>query len=168
LSAAPHTYAASIADHHFVTTWLIDAPRQQAWDVLQDVLGWPRWWRGMESAVEIEPGDERRIGSRYRVRWRARLPYAVEFDFLVERVDEPARMSGRALGGLEGTGAWRLFEDGGVTAVLYEWHVRPTLPWMRLAAPLAAGTLRRNHDWVMRQGGEGLARQLGVKLLACG
>jgi len=152
----------------FLTTWLLAAPRQDAWDVLQDVLGWPRWWTGMESAVEVEPGDERRVGSRYRVRWRGRVPYAVEFDFVVERVAEPAWMSGRALGGLEGTGAWRLFEDGGVTAVLFDWQVRPTRAWMRLAAPLAAGALRRNHDWVMRQGGEGLARELGVELLACG
>jgi len=152
----------------FLTTWLLAAPRQDAWDVLQDVLGWPRWWRGMESASELDPGDERRVGSRYRVRWRARVPYAVEFEFEVAEVVEPLRMSGRASGGLTGTGRWRLFEQDGVTAVLYDWQVRPGPAWMRVAAPLAGGALRRNHDWVMRQGGEGLARELGAELLACG
>ena len=41
----------------------------------------------------------------------------VEFDFTVDEVDEPRRMAGRASGELEGTGVWRLFEEGGVTAV---------------------------------------------------
>lgn len=150
----------------FLTTWLLAAPRQDVWEALADVLDWPAWWDGMEEAIELAPGDERRVGSRYRVRWRGRVPYTVEFDFEVIVVHEPLSMSGRASGGLAGTGHWRLFEQGGVTAVLYEWDVRPAQPWMRAAPWLAPGVLRHNHDWVMRQGGEGLARRLGCELLA--
>jgi hypothetical protein len=36
---------------------------------------------------------------------------------------------------------------------------------MNLLAPVAKPVFRANHDWVMRNGGEGLARRLGAKLL---
>lgn len=152
----------------FLTTWLLAAPRQEVWDALADVLAWPAWWQGMEAVVELAPGDEGRVGSRYRVRWRGRGPYSVAFDFEVIEVHEPLSMSGRASDGLTGTGRWRLFEQDGVTAVLYEWDVRPEPVWMRAAARLAPGPLRRNHDWVMRRGGDGLARRLGCELLVSG
>lgn len=152
----------------FLTTWLLAAPRQDVWDALADVLDWPAWWVGIEAAAELAAGDERRVGARYRVRWRGRAPYAVAFDFEVMEVHEPLSMSGRASDGLTGTGRWRLFEQDGVTAVLYEWQVRPERPAMRAAAWLAPATLQRNHDWVMRRGGQGLARRLRCELLATG
>jgi hypothetical protein len=67
---------------------------------------------------------------------------------------------------LEGTGRWRLFAQDGVTAVLYEWNVGTSKRWMNLIAPIARRAFEWNHDWVMRNGGEGLARLLGVRLLA--
>jgi hypothetical protein len=115
---------------------------------------------------ELEPGDADRVGSRYLIEWRSRLPYPLEFEFTVDRVERPRVMAGRAVGELSGTGRWRLFEDGGVTAVLYEWNVRTTRPWMNLLGPVAQPVFAWNHDVVMRWGGEGLARRLGAQLLA--
>ena len=155
-----------MARYHFLTTWLLAAPRQAAWDVLDDVAAWPEWWRGVESVAEVDPGDERRVGSRHRVRWRSRLPYSLELEFRVDEREEPSRMAGRSSGELEGTGAWRLFEEHGVTAVTYDWDVRTTRAWMNALAPAARPAFAWNHDWVMRQGGEGLARVLGARLLA--
>ena len=61
------------------------APRQAVWDVLADVEGWPGMVAGVVAAAkELDPGDEDRVGSRYRVRWRAPVGYSVEFDFTVE------------------------------------------------------------------------------------
>ena len=125
---------------------------------------WPEWWQGVESVEQVDAGDERRVGSRYRVRWRSRAPYAVEFDFTVDEVREPVLMAGRASGALDGTGTWRLFEDAGVTAVVYEWEVRTTRAWMNALAPVARPLFAANHHWVMRQGGEGLAGRLGVRI----
>jgi hypothetical protein len=53
-----------------------------------------------------------------------------------------------------------------VTAVLYEWNVRTTKPWMNAVAPLARPVFEWNHNWVMRNGGAGLAGLLGCRLLA--
>jgi hypothetical protein len=157
-----------VARYEFLTTWMLRAPRVAVWDVLQEAAGWPEWWRGVESVRELDGGDGARVGSRYRVRWRSMVPYSVEFDFEVERVELPTLMSGHATGDLEGTGIWRLYEQDGITAVTYEWRVRTTKPWMNAVAPLARPVFEWNHDWVMARGGEGLARRLGVELVAKG
>jgi Polyketide cyclase / dehydrase and lipid transport len=158
-----------VVSYRFLTTWLLSAARQQAWDVLADCETWPEWWRGVEQVRELVPGDEGRLGSVYRVTWRAPLvPYRVAFDFDVTDVAEPHRMAGAARGGLEGSGVWRLFEHNGVCAVTFDWGVRTTKPWMKALAPLARPLFTHSHDLLMRRGGEDLARRMGVRLLAAG
>ena len=56
-----------------------------------------------------------------------------------------------------GVGRWRFFEQGGVTAVVYEWNVETTARWMNVLAPLGRPAFEWNHDRVMQAGGEGLA-----------
>jgi uncharacterized protein YndB with AHSA1/START domain len=155
-----------MAGYRFLTTWLLDAPRQRAWEAIEDVERWPSWWRGVVSVRELAAGDADRVGCCYAVEWRSRIPYPVRFEFGVERVERPRLMEGRADGDLAGTGRWRLLEDGGATAVLYEWNVETTKAWMNALAPVARPVFAHNHNVVMRWGGEGLARLLGVRLLA--
>ena len=126
--------------------------------MLADVEAWPEWWPAVVAARELDPGDERRVGSRYRVRWRAPVGYAVEFDFTVNEVDAPRRMAGRASGDLDGTGVWRLFEEDGITATTYEWEVRATRRWMRALGPLPRPLFHLSHNRIMAGGGEALAR----------
>ncbi len=116
----------------------------------------------MERVTTLAPDE------RYRIAWRSRIPYELEFDFTVHEMDEPRSMRGEATGALSGTGHWRLFEEGGVTAVTYEWNVRTTKAWMNLLGPVARPVFAYNHDVVMRWGGEGLARRLGCNLLSAG
>ena len=146
----------------------METSRAQAWEVLQEPLRWPEWWRGVQRVSELDGGDGRRVGSRYRIAWRSRVPYELEFDFVVRRVDEPCCMAGEAIGDLTGSGTWRLFEQNGITAVVYDWDVTTSKRWMNLISPLARPVFEYNHDVVMRWGGEGLARRLGTRLLAAG
>lgn len=157
-----------MASYAFLSTWLLRAPREEVWGVVEDVTSWPDWWRGVVAAEELDGGDGDRVGSRYRVRWRSWVPYAIGFEFEVDEVRRPGYMRGRARGDLEGTGTWRLFEEDGVTAVTYEWQVRTGKAWMNAVAPVARPVFERNHDWVMARGGEGLARELGVPLIGAG
>jgi hypothetical protein len=144
----------------------VQTPRERAWEVIDDALSWPEWWRGVVRVDELAPGGPDRVGSRYEIEWRSRLPYPLAFEFTTERVERPRVMEGRAEGELAGTGRWRLFEDEGVTAVVYEWNVRTTKPWMNMLGPVARPVFAWNHDVVMRWGGEGLARRVGGRLLA--
>jgi uncharacterized protein YndB with AHSA1/START domain len=157
-----------VADYRFLTTWLIEAPRAAVFEVIRDAERWPEWWRGVESVLTLEPGDDDGVGSLGRYVWRSRLPYRIEFDTRTLRVERPFLMEGRASGGLEGTGVWRLFEERGVTAVTYDWRVRTTGAWMNRVAPLLRPAFAWNHDVVMRWGGECLARRVGAPLLANG
>src|SRR5512133_953267 len=119
-----------MADYRFLTTWLLHCEREPAWEVLHDTMSWPEWWRGVESVVELDPGGENNVGGRYRIAWKSRLPYPLEFEFSVDEVDRPRGMAGTARGELDGSGRWRLFQQDGVTAVLYEWQVATTKQWM--------------------------------------
>jgi hypothetical protein len=157
-----------VGGYRFLTTWLIEAPREPVWEVIEDAVRWPEWWRGVERVEELAPGDERRVGSLYLIEWRSRIPYSLTFEFQVDHVERPLGMEGRAEGELAGRGRWRLFEQEGVTAVLYDWQVRTTKAWMNLLAPCARPVFEYNHDVVMRWGGEGLARRLRTRLLAAG
>jgi hypothetical protein len=148
--------------YRFLTAWLLDAERPDVWWALRDAERWPEWWRGVERVTVLAPEEQ------YRIAWRSRIPYELEFEFVVRELDEPRCMSGVATGALAGTGHWRLFEQDGVTAVTYEWNVRTTRRWMNALAPIARPVFEYNHNVVMRCGGEGLARRLGCRLLAAG
>jgi uncharacterized protein YndB with AHSA1/START domain len=158
-----------MADYAFLTTWLLDSPREPVWEAIHDQERWPRWWRGVEAAEEVRASsDGGDVGTVSRMVWRSLLPYRVEFEVTTTRVEYPHLLEGHALGELEGIGRWRLYEQDGVTAVVYEWNVATTKPWMNLLAPLLRPAFEWNHDWVMARGGEGIARLLGCELLGSG
>jgi uncharacterized protein YndB with AHSA1/START domain len=153
-------------DYRFLTTWLLDCAREPVWEAIFDQRSWPSWWRGVRDVVELEPGDEDGVGSHSRLTWRSRLPYDLVFEARTRRVERPHLIEADAFGELTGTGRWRLFEQRGVTAVLYEWNVATSKRWMNAAAPLLAPVFAANHDWVMRSGATGISRLLGCRLLA--
>jgi Polyketide cyclase / dehydrase and lipid transport len=155
-----------MSEYSFLTTWLLESPRQPVWEAIHDQQRWPEWWRGVEESEELEPGGGGDVGSVSRLVWKSFLPYRVEFEVTTTRVERPHLLEGHARGELEGTGRWRLYEQEGVTAVLYEWNVSTTKPWMNRLAPLLRPLFEWNHDWVMARGGEGLAELLGARLLA--
>lgn len=147
----------------FLNTWLLDAERERVFQVVRDFERWPEWWPGVEAVtLDGHGGMEQR--------WRSRLPYEVSFHARVERVEAPALIEGSVGGGaLRGRGRCRLLKlpEGG-TAVLFELEVETTKRWMNTLAPAARRVFVWNHDVLMRQGGEGIARRLGAPLLAQG
>lgn len=155
-----------MTDYEFLTTWLLDAPREDVWDAIWESDRWPQWWRGVVEAVETDPGAACGIGRRGRYAWRGPIPYPVRFEVVSTVVEPPHLLIGEATGELEGTGLWRLFEEDGVTAVLYQWNVHTTKPWMNALAPIAGPFFRWNHGQIMGWGGGGLAKHLGCRLLA--
>ena len=149
-----------MAEYSFRTAWLVRAPREEVFALIWDSETWPQWWRGVESVEKLEEGDAEGVGSLGRYRWRSRLPYTLEFLMRTTRAERPYLMEGHASGELEGTGLWRLFEHEGLTAVVYDWRVRTTRPWMNLLATLARPLLAWNHAVVMAWGEEGLEQRL--------
>lgn len=156
-----------MARYSFLSTWCVAAPIERVWDVLSSPGAYPEWWKGVRKSTVIEPGEDRGegVGTLYRLQWRSKLPYTLEFDSRVTRVEAPHVMEGRASGELEGVGVWRLFENPLGTVALYNWDVATTRAWMNRLAPVARPVFAWNHDYVMRQGAQGLADKLGVELI---
>jgi uncharacterized protein YndB with AHSA1/START domain len=154
-----------MASYSFLTTWILDAPRESVWDAIYEVESWPAWWRGVKRVDKLEHGNGDGVGARYRHEWRSVIPYPVRFETRITEIERLNLIEAEADGELAGTGRWRFF-DGSATVVTYEWNVRTTRPWMNLLAPVARPVFRWNHNAVMHKGGAGLADLLGTRLLA--
>jgi len=149
-----------------VTWWHLEAPIERTWQALVAPEEWPSWWRYVKKVVELEKGDAQGIGAVRRYTWSSRLPYRLSLEMRTTAIARPTFIEGVATGDLNGTGRWQLQELGATTRVKYEWMVRTRKVWMNLLAPILAPVFAWNHDQVMREGGRGLARHLGVPLLA--
>ena len=155
------------ASYRFVTTWCLDAPIERVFEAIDEAGAWPRWWKGVKRTELLEPGDAQRIGRVWELTWRSRLPYDLTFRSTVTRREPPYVLEGSADGELIGPGRGRLYEGRG-TAAVYECDVRTARAWMNRIAPVARPAFAWNHDVVMRQGAQGLARLLGAPLLVGG
>ena len=107
-----------MAEYRFLTTWLLEAPRERVWDAIYESERWPEWWRGVLEADKVEEGDETGVGQYGRYVWKSKLPYRLEFFMRTTKVDKPYLLEGNAEGELAGVGRWRLFEQDGVTAAM--------------------------------------------------
>lgn len=154
------------AQYALTTRWLLDAPAERIWPVLTSPETWPAWWKYVVAVEPLEPGDANGLGALRRYTWSSRLPYRLTFDMRTTALAKPVSIEGVALGDLTGTGRWDFAEDAMGTRVQYTWRVATGKRWMNALAPLLAPVFAWNHDQVMAEGGRGLARHLGVRLLA--
>ena len=154
-----------MARYDFLTTWAFDAPIARVFDAIHDTTAYPSWWRGVEEVERLEEGDADGVGNVDRYVWKSKLPYRLEFRSRTTTVERPNLMEGEAFGQLTGGGRWRLWENPAGVCVTYEWRVETSEAWMNLLAPLARPVFAWNHDYVMRHGGDGLAKLLGARLL---
>ncbi|MBI4115977.1 MAG: SRPBCC family protein [Candidatus Omnitrophica bacterium] len=145
-----------MTDYSFVTLWQIEAPIEQVWEEIYHSQRWPRWWKGLESVIEIRPGDEQGLGAIRRYTWEARLPHSLVFDLETTRVEPLRCLEGIASGDLDGKGSWRFQEEEGRTLLRYDWNVKTTKPWMNFLAPVARPLFEWNHNLIMRWGEQGL------------
>ena len=153
-----------MAEYHFVSTWQIQAPIGRVWEEIYHAERWPSWWKYVVRVDELEPGAADGTGKRLRLLFRTRLPYTLGFDTRVTLVQPPSALEAEATGELQGTGRWTLTPADGGTLVRYTWDIRTTRRWMNLLAPLARPVFSWNHDELMREGGQSLARRLGADL----
>jgi uncharacterized protein YndB with AHSA1/START domain len=149
----------------FVTLWHIDAPIDRVWEEIAHPERWPSWWKYVVRVEKREEGDENGVGSLWHHEWKTALPYTLVFSLRTTRAEKPQILEAASTGELSGTGRWQLTPQASVTIVRYDWKVSTTKSWMNLLAPLARPLFAWNHKIVMQEGGEGLARLLGARLL---
>ena len=151
--------------YEFVTIWRVKAPIETVWNEIYHSTEWPKWWKGVESVVEVRKGDEAGVGSIHRYTWKSKLPYRLSFDMQTIRIEPPRLLEGIATGELQGRGLWQLSTQGNETIARYDWRVETTKQWMNLLAPIARPLFEWNHDVVMSWGAEGLRKRLGTSVV---
>jgi len=154
-----------MAEYRLLTVWRIAAPLQPVFDAVLDSLDWPKWWPGADSVEQLHPGDADGIGCVRRYIWKGALPYRLSFDARATRIESPRTLEAVVSGDLAGRGLWTFSYDAGITTVRYEWRVQTTKQWMNMLSQLTYHLFADNHHALMRKGGEGLARQLNVRLV---
>ena len=153
-----------MTDYHFVSTWRLQAPIEQVWDEIFHTERWPSRWKYVHRVDQLDPGDADGLGRRQHLEFTTRLPYRLGFDIQVRHLQPPTTLEAVATGELEGVGRWTLTPVDGGTLVRYDWDVRTTRWWMNLAAPVARPAFVWNHDALMREAAESLARRLDAEL----
>src|SRR5215211_72040 len=84
-----------MAEYRFLTTWLVDAPRERAWEAIEDAVSWPEWWRGVVRVDQRSAGhgggraQRARLLAPVRAGRRDRRRVRLERHHL-EALDEPA------------------------------------------------------------------------------
>ena len=150
---------------HFTTIWQINAPIEKVCNAIYQSDRWPEWWPSVKEAEDLISGDEQGIGRVCRFIWQGRLPYRLHFDMEVASFSPLHLIEGLATGDVIGIGRWVFSVNSGITEVRYEWRVRIANPWISFLAGLTAPIVRWNHNGVMQQGGESLARLLNATLI---
>ncbi len=153
-------------EYRLLTIWRIEAPLEEVYAAIQNSLRWPEWWPSVRAVKQLAAGDAEGVNSVWRYGWQGKLPYQVVFEVCATRVEKLVAIEGVARGDLDGFGRWNFTREGVVSIVRCEWHVRSTLWWMNLLAPIARSLFIRNHARVMAQGGAGLSRLLSAPLVS--
>ena len=154
-----------MADYRFVSVWNLEAPLEAVWQAIYQAEQWPQWWRGVESVVQVKPGDANGVGSLYSCVWKSELPYRLKFNMGRTSVEPMSLITGPAQGDLDGTGELRFSSDGRITTLRIQWNVSTTEWWMNLLAPLVRPLFAWNHRVIMGWGANGLAARLNARLL---
>lgn len=142
--------------YRFHSRWELPAGPDAVYRVLEDVPGYPHWWR--------EVREVRRTSETEGVlRFRSLLPYDLRVTARLRGQDPDARLIEAALGGdLVGTLVWRVDAVPGGARVDFDQDVRVTSRVMRLLAVPGRPFFRANHALMMRSGRAGLARLLAA------
>jgi hypothetical protein len=138
----------------FCSSWLVPAPRDRVYEVLEDIAGYPSWWPQVRAVVKVDEDTA-------LVVCRSVLPYTLHFAMSSRRRDPRAGVLEAVLDGdLVGTCRWGLTE--GCDGTLLEFTQEVCTPgWLlRIFARVARPLLVLNHDLMMRGCRRGLVERM--------
>jgi len=150
----------------FETEWVLTAPIEKVFEVLEHPEEFSAWWPSIKNSRLLEEGDDNGVGTRAAYSIRSPLGYAVHFEAKVIEVDRPKRIHSVIRGDLIGTGAYLLESGDNQTHVRFNWYVSTTKPWMNFVAGFAKPLLVWAHHSVMREGCAAMAQHLGARLVS--
>lgn len=152
--------------YHFITWIELGATSQQIWDTLAKSEDWVSWWRWLEHAEVLDPGNANGVGHRVRHRVTSPLRYRLTYVGSVTVAEEALMSRFEAVGDLEGVGQFALEPAGSEsTLITFHWLVETPKPWMNLLAPLARPLFVWSHHRLMYDFARDLAGALSAGLI---
>ena len=146
-------------DLHY--TWRIPGKIERVFYYLSHVTTFPQWWSSVFLDSQSDAQDPF-VGAKATVQARSILPYVLDWDLVMTRLEPPSLVEVGAhvilnrRFELTGSILYRLVEDGGVVTVTTDQEMRPTRPIPKLFRGLAGRMFRFNHAWAMARGEKGL------------
>jgi uncharacterized protein YndB with AHSA1/START domain len=147
------------AEYRFVDRWIVPHPIESVFDLVGDPLAYPEWWSDVFISAEGDAGPPR-VGNRTTVVARGFLPYRLRFSLETTAVEPPTRIRSRLVGDFEGSGEWRLQQDGEATVAELDWRPIVNKTGVRQLTPVLRPLFRANHNWTMRRGQQRILERL--------
>jgi uncharacterized protein YndB with AHSA1/START domain len=150
----------------FETEWVLTAPIEQVFQVLEHPDGFSRWWPSVKRSWLIKEGDSMGLGRRAVYVTRGPLGFSVRSELITIEVDPPHSLRALIRGDVIGTGTLFLESRDDKTYVNLTWYVSTAKPWMNWVGRVARPFLVWAYHSVMREGCDALARHLGARLVS--
>jgi uncharacterized protein YndB with AHSA1/START domain len=147
------------ADYRFLDRWLVPFPIEAVYDAVGEPARYPEWWHDVFLAAEGDAGPPE-PGKRIAVLARGFLPYRIRFTMECVAAERPTRIRSTLSGDFEGSGEWRLHDDGAATRCELDWRPTVNKPFVRELTPVLRPLFRANHTWTMRRGQERILERL--------
>ena len=149
-------------EYVFLTRWRLQGTAEEVFDVLADPLALKRWWPSVyldvrEVKPAAQPGGVGRVIDLYTKGW---LPYTLRWNFTVTESTRPSGFKLVAHGDFEGTGVWKIRQDGDFVEATYDWRISAEKALLRYGTPVLRPIFAANHRWAMARGLESLELEL--------
>jgi uncharacterized protein YndB with AHSA1/START domain len=148
-------------EYRFLDRWLVPHPIEAVYDTVGEPARYPEWWGDVFLTAEGDSGPPE-PGKRITVKARGYLPYKLRFTMECLEAERPTRIRSRLSGDFEGTGEWRLYDDGEVTRVELDWRPVVNKTGVKQLTPALRPLFRSNHAWTMRRGQERILERLAA------
>src|SRR3954453_10159151 len=142
-------------EYRFVDRWFAHAPVAQAYDVIGDTLGYPRWWGDVFVSVTGDGGPPR-PGRHVQIVSRAFLPYRLRWEAEITEADAPNGFAFSMTGDFVGAGSWTFEPDEGGTNAVFDFRPRVEKAGVKQLSPVLKPLFRWNHAWAMKRGQRGI------------
>jgi len=135
--------------------WTIEGPIDTVFHFVSDARTFTEWFFVFKDVRPDDPTGPLQVGSHARCRVKAALPYVLDWDITVAKLDAPhvietdcrVTLAGRFP--LTGYVRYRFEDSGALVTVINEQELQAERPLPGLLHPLAQTIFQFNHDWAM-------------------
>jgi uncharacterized protein YndB with AHSA1/START domain len=135
--------------------WTIEGSPETVFRFVSDARTFHEWFGVFKRVEPDDPTGPLRVGAHTRCHVRALLPYTLDWDITVSKLDPPrlletdCRLTLNGRFAMRGYVRYRFEPRGHLVDVINEQELAAERPLPRFLHPLAQAIFSLNHDWAM-------------------